>query len=1126
MAAGMLLTGCSNTLLTKWQDQQCVRNCTDPDPAKRQLFEQPVIQTLQMFIGEMGCWLVIALHGLYLRLQQRRRASNAGYQPLAPDPLEEEEDPADAPSSPVLKALTAATDRPMLSGRKVLLLALPAVYQMTRGALVLFVGLFSVLFLKRHLYLFHWLALFIVVVGVAVVGLAGAVFKKPEQHEINAGDAAQDVVVRSIVGVLLIAGAQVFTATQFVLEEYILEAYAMEPLQVVGWEGIFGFSVTSIGMVVLHYTIGVTEAGRGGYFDAAEGLREMGVGYVLFSSVLIMISIGAFNFFGISVTRSVSATSRSTIDTCRTLFIWIVSLALGWERFLPLQLLGFGLLVYGTFLFNEIVQPPMRACLPPRPAEAREELLPEDPIEHIWSCWVLSPANAPGAREIVDNEAAKHAHRQPLLLMQLQLALPQHLVCGVEPNLADRRRHISLQVRGGRIAVTIRRLAGTDRLVHGLQLVKVALHGAGKGLAGRVAGVGHVSGEKLSDTLQTGLVQQHGDPRVVLLVRRCMVWWVSMRVLSGSEAMMETWKARKSSERVGVGGRGELLLERGRDETRERWVASISMVWVRRMAYSALGELLGEAGFDDGAGFGLEALDGHVEAALEDSLGEVAGEFAAGLLVAGEGEKVAEVMAGTGGKRRESVAREWTRMYWRAMRAPLASMTSLKAREVHWRETRSETWTCAKIWATSSTGRRSKGVEAGGASVARFLKKNFSIGIDELADGLVDKLMMNCWTDDELTDGWMDGLGDGMMSTEEYAIPRTVALGKAGAGQGPACGELTPSAGGRRDGAARHCCQARRASAVGTVVLSEVRLAATVVMVEFAAGQRTERDDVQGPTAIRRPDKRKAGGEEGGPRLKHSLRRRQPLLAVPTKSPSIAKTALRRPPTLLLLPSPSPVAPPQRPSPPSTATMSAAPIDKVDSDLRAVIQALYELSVATYRNDSPNPADIIITQVKDLVAKFDHLQVAAEAVEDFSIPREVIGYVEHGRNPDIYTREFVELAIKQNQYLNGKQRAFMDFRDILAEHINTTFPELRQNVDEVLENTGGRRNVAKLPAITAGPDDVAAGGSAGAGSGSGAAAALSSSGAGAGAAGGSSGPVNGVRMSISGGGRDAPTPTA
>jgi drug/metabolite transporter (DMT)-like permease len=82
-----------------------------------------------------------------------------------------------------------------LEGRSIFLLALPAccdiagttlmnvgllfvaasIYQMTRGALVLFVGLFSVWFLKRHLGLYKWFSLFVVVFGVAVVGLAGAI---------------------------------------------------------------------------------------------------------------------------------------------------------------------------------------------------------------------------------------------------------------------------------------------------------------------------------------------------------------------------------------------------------------------------------------------------------------------------------------------------------------------------------------------------------------------------------------------------------------------------------------------------------------------------------------------------------------------------------------------------------------------------------------------------------------------------------------------------------------------------------------------------------------------------------------------------------------------------------------
>lgn len=52
---------------------------------------------------------------------------------------------------------------------------------------------------------------------------------------------------------------------------------------------------------------------------------------------------------------------------CRTLFIWLFSLHIGWEPFVPLQVLGFCVIVSGTSLYNEI----LRACLPGQPAQDR-----------------------------------------------------------------------------------------------------------------------------------------------------------------------------------------------------------------------------------------------------------------------------------------------------------------------------------------------------------------------------------------------------------------------------------------------------------------------------------------------------------------------------------------------------------------------------------------------------------------------------------------------------------------------------------------------------------------------------------------------------------------------------------
>jgi drug/metabolite transporter (DMT)-like permease len=290
-----------------------VRNCDNPDLHKRKNFEQPVLQTAQMFIGEMGCWLVVGLMYLHRRYISKPTPSERGYEAVnthdhaddrhAADP-EDDTDPLRPKNTALLKgarvlllALPSICD---LSGTTLmnagLLLVAASIYQMTRGALVLFVALLSVIFLRRHVHLFQWVALVGVVAGVAVVGLAGALW--PDHKASASGiegtaDEGLSQAAKAVIGVLLIAGAQIFTATQFVLEEWILENSPIEPIQVVGWEGLFGFVVTVLVMVIMHFAVGRTDAGRYGYFDMAEGWRQMTQDpRIGISSILIMISIG------------------------------------------------------------------------------------------------------------------------------------------------------------------------------------------------------------------------------------------------------------------------------------------------------------------------------------------------------------------------------------------------------------------------------------------------------------------------------------------------------------------------------------------------------------------------------------------------------------------------------------------------------------------------------------------------------------------------------------------------------------------------------------------------------------------------------------------------------------------
>ena len=59
-------------------------------------------------------------------------------------------------------------------------------------------------------------------------------------------------------------------------------------------------------------------------------------------------SIAFFNFFGISVTKKMSASHRMVLDSVRTCVVWTVGLLAFGEKFSILQLIGFIILITGS----------------------------------------------------------------------------------------------------------------------------------------------------------------------------------------------------------------------------------------------------------------------------------------------------------------------------------------------------------------------------------------------------------------------------------------------------------------------------------------------------------------------------------------------------------------------------------------------------------------------------------------------------------------------------------------------------------------------------------------------------------------------------------------------------------
>lgn len=72
-----------------------------------------------------------------------------------------------------------------------------------------------------------------------------------------------------------------------------------------------------------------------------------------------MMSIALFNTFGVAVTKYASAAQRSTVDSCRQLLVWAFSIWIFGDPVEPLCLVGFAILVFGTLMYNEIIEIPI-----------------------------------------------------------------------------------------------------------------------------------------------------------------------------------------------------------------------------------------------------------------------------------------------------------------------------------------------------------------------------------------------------------------------------------------------------------------------------------------------------------------------------------------------------------------------------------------------------------------------------------------------------------------------------------------------------------------------------------------------------------------------------------------------
>lgn len=309
----MLIMGTINILLLKFQHMQTVP-MSPGGPAVN--FDHPWLQAALMMVGEFLCLPV------YYLTRTREAAEESGRVPkwifLVPCCCD----------------LTATA----LLCMGIALIAV-SVAQMCRGTIVVFACAMSVVFLGRRQKCFQIIGVVIVMIGIFFVSLSQLI--DPQTGAVSA------MPKHMIMGISLCIFAQVFQASMFVYEEKIMSQYVVQPLQVVGMEGLFGIFISVILLVTLQLL---------GYANTPGAWHQISNSPLLaISMVASMLAVAVFNFAGATVTQKSSAVARTTIKISSTILIWMAELALGWNRFSIVQLFGFVFVAVGTVVYNRLV---------------------------------------------------------------------------------------------------------------------------------------------------------------------------------------------------------------------------------------------------------------------------------------------------------------------------------------------------------------------------------------------------------------------------------------------------------------------------------------------------------------------------------------------------------------------------------------------------------------------------------------------------------------------------------------------------------------------------------------------------------------------------------------------------
>lgn len=246
-------------------------------------------------------------------------------------------------------------DMQYIGGRYLALAFLPAavVTILKNGLQLLFLSLIRVFFLNKKFGIYQWVGLFILFVGLICVMMHDLLTSSD-----SSSTSSNNEFESSIIGVSLMVFVGLSGAIRNTIEEILLKQYEFNSNFVVGMES----SISLISVLILSVVVLQIDTSRN-LDDLIPALSNILT--VNNYGIVYCLCIFVFIFYGkdtlqMKVTQLSSAMTRKLFQQLYPINTWIMSLILhaivsslgeSWDNYAWVQLIGFIIVLYGTFVY-------------------------------------------------------------------------------------------------------------------------------------------------------------------------------------------------------------------------------------------------------------------------------------------------------------------------------------------------------------------------------------------------------------------------------------------------------------------------------------------------------------------------------------------------------------------------------------------------------------------------------------------------------------------------------------------------------------------------------------------------------------------------------------------------------